>query len=382
MKKILFLQALKNSAGGVWYVNQTLASEFLKKGYDVTFLYVRKDATQEELFVESSIQQYVINENDPWETTPYSESIQQIKKGKLFQGMKSIIKTYIFRKKMAQDFEQAKLYIQKETFDFIISAHYQVLDCIPMDYYKKTVHVVHTSFSQSMNHMGTKRVLEAYKHKLRFVWLSKASCELAKEAGFDHSHFIYNPLRIALSNPNQIKKQKTMVTLARLSSEKNIDQMIDIVEEVCKELKVSDWSLHIYGDGPLRSMLEEKVKHCKYVKLHKSISDPAKVLSEAAIYLCTSSFEGFPMSILEAYACEVPAITYRFGESCEEVVVPSQTGFIVSQGDKEQFKQSLCKLMTDDHLRVQLGKQSYEYVKQFQIDQIINQWLSLMNHIE
>ena len=71
--------------------------------------------------------------------------------------------------------------------------------------------------------------------------------------------------------------------------------------------------------------------------------------------------EGFGVSAIESQACQVPVIITRVGghpESVEE----GQTGLIVESKSAETLLAAMDKLMTDDNMRLAIGKNARDFV--------------------
>jgi glycosyltransferase involved in cell wall biosynthesis len=116
-----------------------------------------------------------------------------------------------------------------------------------------------------------------------------------------------------------------------------------LVEEKGINVVVKSWSraqgipLWVAGDGPLRSVVEEalhhansdNVKYLGWVSRDKAI----QLLKEAHMLVFPSQwYEGFPMTIAEAYACGTPVIASRLG-AMQEIVHHGRTGLHFAPGD-------------------------------------------------
>ncbi len=71
------------------------------------------------------------------------------------------------------------------------------------------------------------------------------------------------------------------------------------------------------------------------------------------LFISTSELETFGNSVCEAMACKVPVVAYR-GGSVAEVV--AETGLIVENGDLAGLIAAATTLLTDEPLRIELGK--------------------------
>ncbi|MFK7751061.1 MAG: glycosyltransferase family 4 protein [Sedimentitalea sp.] len=72
------------------------------------------------------------------------------------------------------------------------------------------------------------------------------------------------------------------------------------------------------------------------------------------IYVAPQRWEGFGLTPLEAMSCGVPVVATRVG-AFEDLVVPGDTGFLVSVEDVAQLVEATGKLMGDARLRQSMG---------------------------
>lgn len=86
-------------------------------------------------------------------------------------------------------------------------------------------------------------------------------------------------------------------------------------------------SLTIIGDGELRSEVDRSAAAAKHRVNVTGGMPAARLLSAFDCLLCTSRYEGMPVSFLEALNCGVPIVTYDVGGAAELVSQPG-TGFV------------------------------------------------------
>lgn len=174
-----------------------------------------------------------------------------------------------------------------------------------------------------------------YKRADRIVTVSKGiSAELSMSIkGIEHLiSIIYNGFDVdqivALSNEpleNQFSllfgQPGVLITHCRLSQQKNLAALLAIVSELKRVKKAR---LVIVGDGELR---DELISYAKAMNLKvwsfwesKPVtefyevyfigyhSNPFSFLHRSALYVMTSSWEGFPLALCEAMACGLPVI--------------------------------------------------------------------------
>ena len=81
-----------------------------------------------------------------------------------------------------------------------------------------------------------------------------------------------------------------------------------------------------------------------------------QVVGQSAIFLVIPSdcFEGFPLTIVEAFACGVPVIGSRLG-GIGEVIQHGRSGLLFEAGDATDLVATARRLWADKALRIRLG---------------------------
>jgi glycosyltransferase involved in cell wall biosynthesis len=127
-----------------------------------------------------------------------------------------------------------------------------------------------------------------------------------------------------------------MLFIGRLSPEKGLRVLLD----GWKKLRTSI-PLVIMGDGPLRESLEAEVVAGSTAgitftgwKGRREILDAIKQAS--AVVLPSVWYEGFPMTVVEAFACGTPVICSRLG-GLAEIVADGLTGLHFRPGDADDL---------------------------------------------
>ena len=131
MKKIMFVQNEGNVVGGVWYVNKTLAEEFVKKGYDVHILSIRTG--KEDVQCDSRIKKSFVNNYMSWNLVRKKDVIKPILKFNFISFFKKFFDYFYSKYILKKDYKKMKKIILNEKPDYIIASQYQVLKGIPKD---------------------------------------------------------------------------------------------------------------------------------------------------------------------------------------------------------------------------------------------------------
>lgn len=133
------------------------------------------------------------------------------------------------------------------------------------------------------------------------------------------------------------------VYVGRLSHEKGVHTLIEAWKDI-------DIHLKIIGDGPLKNELmslpAERLKNiefCGYLDRDHIL----EIVSDAIFQVVPSEwYEGFPMVLLEAFACGTPVIGSNIG-SISEIVVNGKTGLKFKPGDPDSLKTTVESLLSD-----------------------------------
>jgi len=83
--------------------------------------------------------------------------------------------------------------------------------------------------------------------------------------------------------------------------------------------------LDIYGEGPLHNSLETVIKQNDLnINLKGEVKNVQHILNQYDLYVMSSTFEGFSLSVLEAMAMRMPLLLSdirSFREQCENTAV-------------------------------------------------------------
>lgn len=380
MKKIMFLQIKGKSFGGIWLVNKTLSQEFYKRGYDVQVCSIRDNHPGD--YEETVFKQHTINPKTEWGITHRKDVLLALKKG-LTRFFKTFNKYLTDKKKLNEDYDKLKAYIKNENPDYIIASHYQTLPGIPDEYLKKTIHVQHSTFSLVLNDKMNFNILKKYNDKLyALMWLCKSTYNSAEKNGFKKNHYIYNPVRFNTTECAPVVDNKQLIVLSRFAYEKRIDLMIKIVDDVFKNKKFKDWKFVLYGKGNLSAESLDIIEKNNQIFYKGVIQESKDVLLQSSCSLNTSIMEGFPLSIIESFACGVPALSFNYGEAANEQIENDYNGFVIEQDNIDEYKKKLIEIMSNEKKLTELSKNAKESSKKFTVTSVIDEWEKVFKQMD
>lgn len=216
----------------------------------------------------------------------------------------------------------------------------------------------------------------------KIVLLSKEFLQSMKIIDLEHIDKIY-----CISNPNTYRsvkrrtiRNKEVIYVGRFSFTKRIDRLLKMWSRLYKEFP--DWKLFIIGDGPESTLLKKMACQLVLDRVYFcGFQDPKPYYERASIICMTSDFEGFPMTLTEAMQFGCVPIVYNSFEAVTDIVKPSVTGELVTPFHHKEFERKMKRLMSDVSYLSELSNNAFQYVKKYDVNEIIDQWLKLFDEL-
>ena len=200
-----------------------------------------------------------------------------------------------------------------------------------------------------------------------------------------------------------------LITHCRLSRQKNLPALINIYHLV--KMQNESAKLVILGDGELRQQLMDQ---CKSLGLRTySVwegnaitgtydvyflgyqNNPFQYLTKATLYLLTSAWEGFPLSLCEAMACKIPVLAADCFTGPREILTPSvmtkahiekpiigEYGILMPLADStekfELWATTINQVLRDSITKEKLSFSGVERVKDYDNEKINQEWFKIV----
>ncbi len=193
---------------------------------------------------------------------------------------------------------------------------------------------------------------------------------------------IPNPV-LPSSEPKSTCDNKRIITVGRLVYQKGFDNLIKAFKPISEHHP--DWKLDIYGDGPLKSDLENLINEYhleEKVNLCGLSSQIPKEFSTSSIFVMSSHFEGFPMVLIEALTQGVPCISFDCPNGPSDIIKNGVNGLLVENQNIHDLANAIELLIKNDNERKRLGNNAPDSIKQFSKDIIIKKWYELFESIK
>ncbi len=180
------------------------------------------------------------------------------------------------------------------------------------------------------------------------------------------------PERVEESTPPRV------VAVGRLAKQKNFALLIDSFAEVAAARE--DVILTIYGEGPERETLAAQIEAqglSDRVILAGAQKNVLNYVRDAAVFVMSSDYEGFPNALVEAISVGVPVVTTNFPTGVGRELVTENVGTVVNCGDKAAMAKALTDLLSDDGRRARIRAEGYRATEPFAVETVIKQWEAL-----
>mgnify|MGYP004602439659 FL=1 len=195
---------------------------------------------------------------------------------------------------------------------------------------------------------------------------------------------IVNPVNEKFINyPISKSKEKKIVSVGRLTEQKNIDLLIDSFSDIEKDFP--EYTLTIYGDGNMREHLSNKIKS---LNLENKIAMPGIVnniqenIIDASLFVMSSDYEGIPNALIEAMTLGLPVISTDCPCGGPRMFIENEkNGFLIPVGSRKELANTMKKVLSDDNLKNRIGKNAKDIVELVNPSVINSKWAYFINAV-
>ena len=221
-------------------------------------------------------------------------------------------------------------------------------------------------------------LIRKLKNLDKFIVLTKTDKNSWEE--IKNVSIIPNPLAYFPQETSSLDN-KQVIAVGRYSYEKGFEMLIESWGQVHK--KHSDWILKIYGIDIIKnfSPLVQAKELGNSIILMDSTPQIYRAYQESSIYACSSRFEGFGMTLIEAMSCGVPCISFDCPHGPRNIITDGKNGYLVEPNNIEALAERICHLIENEELRKEMGKEARKRAEDFTEEKIMKQWIDLFENI-
>jgi len=181
---------------------------------------------------------------------------------------------------------------------------------------------------------------------------------------------------ISADDQNIFSEKRTLVSVSRLESEKNITFLLQAFASIPKE-HLCNTQLLIIGDGDQRLMLESLARSLEIVSVVHFLGwkdNPYPYIAQSDMLVVSSDFEGFGRVLVEAMALGVPVVSTDCPGGPREILDNGAYGILVPLGDSDAMVDAIITTLERQHDRERL----MSYAKQFSSEKTVQAFARLL----
>ncbi len=176
-----------------------------------------------------------------------------------------------------------------------------------------------------------------------------------------------------------LEDKKVLLYASRMSPEKHMITIIKKFKQIHKQ--VPDSHLLIVGsDGPSSEYVKRLSNRFDYVSCAGRVpfNDLLKLFNTADISCLWSWVEAEGLVLIEAMAQGTPNVGAN-GYGIRDIIKHGKTGFLAD--DLDEFKDYVVKLLKDDDLRAEFGKNAKNSAEKYRISKVAETWIKLYKFV-
>lgn len=205
------------------------------------------------------------------------------------------------------------------------------------------------------------RLRGSYRHLVnRYISLTEFTAGRLVAGGLPREKIVVKPNFIEDVPAQLPDKQSYAIYVGRLKSEKGVGALLSAWRDL------PHIPLKILGDGELRAELESmarrenlNVEFLGYLPRERVLA----LVGEARIQVIPSEcYEGFPLVVLEAYACGTPVVASKIG-SLDELVEEGLSGVKFEAGNAKDLAEKIAAMWESPARLQEMGEYARELVR-------------------
>lgn len=192
---------------------------------------------------------------------------------------------------------------------------------------------------------------------------------------------IPNPVTASAIPPRfEGQRRHTIAGVGRLDGQKNFEMLISAFASLPEQF--SDYTLEIYGGGhaekKLLALIEDKgiVNRAKLMGVKKNVM---YYISDVALYVMSSNYEGFPNALAEAMATGLPVISTDFSTGVAKDIVKSENGIVIPVGDEPALVDAMTMMLSSEDKWNSMSKANRALLDLLSENNVMKMWIDALD---
>lgn len=174
-----------------------------------------------------------------------------------------------------------------------------------------------------------------------------------------------------INSPINLKREKIVISVARLSEFKNLDFLIKVFVEFQKNQQ-QQWQFYIIGEGEDKERLGRVIGDYgarDSIKIKGAVSDGELrgLLGKSSLFLSGAVEEPFGIAVVEAQASGAVVVAHNSGGP-KETVKPGKSGVLVDKLEINDYLQAMLSCLYQGVVKDELVKGAYKQGRGFDWD--------------
>lgn len=197
-------------------------------------------------------------------------------------------------------------------------------------------------------------------------------------------HAIPNPLTFDKIEPSSIidSKKNVVLFVGRLDETQKKISFALKAWQLVQQKGFDNWSFRIVGHGPDEGFLKQMVVEEQIPNVtFEGRQTPIPYYEKASIFLMTSDFEGWGMTLTESLQYGVVPIARDTYSALHDIITDNYNGLIISSKGIRKYADSMIDLMTNCDKRRELALNGLKSAERFTHKKVVDQWEMLLEKL-
>ena len=175
-------------------------------------------------------------------------------------------------------------------------------------------------------------------------------------------------------------RKHTVVSVGRLRKQKNLSMLLRAFARLPEEF--SDFDLEIYGTGDLEGRLVEEIQalglegRAKLMGVKKNVMHH---ISDRALFVMCSDYEGFPNALAEAMAAGLPVISTDFSTGVAKDIIKAENGMIIPVGDEDALVDAMAKMLSSEEKWEEMSIENRKLLCTLSEEKVMAMWKKVLS---